>query len=368
MVGVTRPMESLFAAHRILLTCGTGGVGKTTLAAALGLAGARAGKRTLVLTIDPARRLADALGLKTFSDQAQRVWPHGKTKSAGSLDAMMLDVKRTFDRVIERYAPDRRTAQTILKNPLYQQLSSAIAGSQEYMAMEQLYEIVAQQRYDLIVLDTPPTQHALDFFQAPQRMVRALSDSMLKLFTAPALAAGKFGAQLVAKGADRLLKLFGRVTGVELLQEMADLIQSTVGLFGGFAARADTVYQLLRDPTTGIVLVAAPQRDLLDDAHTFATAAAAQGMHLAGVILNRAMPAFGDDISPPNTTAFNPELATCLRANLAHCRAARAAQQTAFHALCATLPPDLPHWTIPERATPPQGLEELAGWVETLTE
>ncbi|MBI4238910.1 MAG: ArsA family ATPase [Deltaproteobacteria bacterium] len=358
-------MPPLLTTYHILLTCGTGGVGKTTLAAALGVAAARAGRRTLVLTIDPARRLADALGIKTFSDQAQRVWPKKGAKEAGTLDAMMLDVKGTFDRVIERYAPDRRAAQTILNNPLYQQLSTAIAGSQEYMAMERLYEVVAQDAYDLIILDTPPTQHALDFFQAPQRMVRALSDSMLKLFTAPALAAGKFGAKLFARGADRLMQLFGRVTGVELLQEMADLIQSTVGLFGGFAARADAVHQLLRAPTTGIVLVVGPQRDLLDDAQTFATAATEQGMHLAGVILNRAMPAFA--AAPTLPATLDPALAARLRDNDARCRDVQRAQQAAFHALQAALPPDLPHWTIPERATPPQRLDDLAECVAAVS-
>lgn len=311
---------------KILLTCGTGGVGKTTTAAVLGLAAAQLGRRVLVLTIDPARRLAQALGLPAApTDAPQRIWSAAKKSEGGACDMLMLDAKRTFDRVIERYAPDAATAQSILNSPLYQQLSSAITGSQEYMAMEQLYEIVAADQYDLVILDTPPSSHAIDFFRAPARLIHALSDSMLKLFVGPTLRAGRFGAQLLQKGANTVLKLFGRVTGADMLQEVSQLLLSSVGLFGGFGDRAKAVQQMLRDRNTGIVLVTVPHNDLIADAIAFARAAKREKMRVVGTVINRIAP----DMGEPNAAHAAPPPA--LAAHLHHLWAATLAtraQQT----------------------------------------
>lgn len=345
---LTKPLKE---AH-ILLTCGTGGVGKTTIAAALGMAAARLGRRTLVLTIDPAKRLANALGISDMSHEVQHVWPlapkdegrrtrdekadrkaaasfvrareargrPSSIESDGILDCMMLDVKRTFDRVIERHAADVESAQTILKNPLYQQLSSMITGSQEYMAMEQLYEVVSEHDYDLIILDTPPSQHALDFFHAPERMVRALSDSMLRIFIKPSMMAGKLGARLLSRGAETVMRFFGSITGAEFFQEISDFLMSTVGLFGGFHERAKVVQTMLRQASTGIVLVTSPQEDLVRDARHFIREATQDRMRLAGVIINRAMPDFGKaDRAAAVTGGVPQKLGQLLEHHLAHC-------------------------------------------------
>lgn len=341
----------------ILLTCGTGGVGKTTSAAALGLAAAQLGRKTLVLTIDPAKRLAQALGLDTLASTAQRIWsaPTGN----GSCDCQMLDAKRTFDRVIERYAPDKKTAQGILANPLYQQLSSIIAGSQEYMAMEQLFELANTRTYDLIILDTPPSSQAIDFFQAPARLIHALSDSMLKLFIAPTLRAGRFGAQLLQKGANTVLKLFGRVTGAEMLQEITDLLLSTVSLFGGFGDRAHAVQAMLRDRTTGIILVTIPHNDLIADAITFAREAKSEKMRIVGGIINRIIPDFGDPDAAPDAPPLAKPLATQLHHNWATTFAARAQQLGRTGQLTKALGSRVPLVFIDDRAENVHSLEGL---------
>ncbi|MBI4366756.1 MAG: ArsA family ATPase [Deltaproteobacteria bacterium] len=349
--------------YRILIVCGMGGVGKTTTAAAIGLAQARAGRRTLVMTIDPAKRLAQTLGVDLSAPTPTRVWaaaagapasPEQLQCREGALDALMLDTKRTFDRLIERYAPDPATAATILQNPLYRYLSTLIAGSQEYMAMEKLFEMLEEGGYDCIVVDTPPAGQAIDFIRAPQRLIRALTDSMLLLFVKPSMIAGKMGAKLLSKGADMLMGIFGRLAGAELLQEMADLLMSTVGLFGGFRERAAAVQAMVRDAATAFVLVTTPQPVVVRDAIAFARDIQRDGLHLGGVMVNRGLPPLVGDADcraarrPASPIAAPREaLAACIAANVARYCAAWQPEREALRALDAALPPAAARWRYP---------------------
>ncbi|MBI2344066.1 MAG: ArsA family ATPase [Deltaproteobacteria bacterium] len=345
---------------QILLTCGTGGVGKTTMAVVLGLAAAHAGRRVLVLTIDPARRLANALGLEAFDDAVHPVWPRppdSAAKEGGSLDCAMLDVKRTFDRVVRQYAPSAESAEAILGNPLYQQLAGTITGSQEYMAMERLYELTETAHpYELIILDTPPTHQALDFFRAPQRMVNALTGSMLQLFVKPAAFAGKIGARLLAHSSDTLLKFFGKITGVDLLREISALIVSAVSLFDGFRERAAAVDLLLRDPRSQIVLVTTPNTEQLLDARAFLHSADSLGMHVGGIILNRVTPDFPLPASIPAPTSPIEHHVVALGVQLA---AQRRADLACRDQLCANIAEAIPLWLMPAEAHEITNLEDL---------
>lgn len=379
-------LSQVIARNRILLVCGTGGVGKTTIAAALGVAAAR-DRRVLVLTIDPAKRLADALGVDLSSPQPTRVWPNavagrqspvasrqevtGDRRPAtgdGFLDALMLDAKRTFDQLIERYAPDPATARTILANPLYQYLSTLIQGSQEYMAMEKVYEVVNAGTYDLLIVDTPPAAHAVDFLIAPTRMIRALTDSMLKLFLQPSMIAGKIGAQLLTRGADLLMSVFGRLAGAELMQEIADLLLSTVSLFGGFRRRATAVHGILRSEQTAFLLVTIPAMDVLADARAFRDEVAAEGLCFGGAIANR--------MTPPLVTAATLAAASAGAAGDARLapllengrRLLRQIEQEAacVTALRAAFPTGTPLVTVPLRERSITDLEGLRGLAEDL--
>lgn len=356
-VAVTTPtLADLFTTSRILLVCGTGGVGKTTTSVILGLAAARQGRRVLVLTVDPARRLANALGLAAFDHTLHRIWG---TPTTGILDGMMLDAKYTFDRVVEQHAPDAASAAKILHNPLYQQLSTTIAGSHEYMAMEQLYELTTTTTYDLIILDTPPTHQALDFFRAPLRMVNALSGSMLKLFLKPAMAAGTWGASLLARGTNTLMRVFGQLTGAALLHEISELLMSTVNLLGGFEDRARAVHAVLRSPETGVVLVTIPQAARIDDARQFLHDATALSLNIRGVIFNRTTPSFGpfpvaSSVPTPLQPALDPLYALAMRYTQQRQHEARL-QAT----LLPTDAPPIAVHTIAERAGPLTSVDEL---------
>ncbi len=354
-----------FDALRILLTCGTGGVGKTTVAAALGLAAAQRGRRVLVMTIDPARRLADAMGLTSLGNEPQRVW---QATRDGFLDCMMLDAKRTFDRVIERYAPSAEVAQRILHNKLYVQLSSAITGSQEYMAMEQLYQHTLDAHYDLIILDTPPSQHALDFFTAPQRMTRALTDSMLKLLLKPSLVAGRWGARLFARSTTTLLRMFGSITGAEMLQEMVELLTGATELFTGFEQRAQAVQKMLRDESTGILLVTVPSEDQLRDARHFLQEARASHMHLEGILFNRVTPQFDEAAvtTPSADDAMHSALRTALTQLHARLLDARTREQQLIAQYTEALQPPLPIGQLPLQTRPIHRLEDVMAVADLL--
>lgn len=275
---------------KLIVCCGSGGVGKTTMSAALGLHAARHGKRTLVLTVDPARRLANALGLEQLTDRPQLIKTPGK--STGSLHATQLDVKRTFDDIIKRFAPDDETRTAILENPLYEHLSSMIAGSQEYMAMEKLYEFAHEDEWDLIVLDTPPARNALEFLDAPQKMVRAITDSVLKFVVRPSLKAGQIGERLFGGISKRVVKQLERFGGVQFIHEVFDLVHATVSLMDGFAERAKAVEEILKQDTTSFLIITSPRRATIADTHHFIEKLDEYEVNLAGCIVNRIHPAF----------------------------------------------------------------------------
>ncbi len=283
-------LRDVVAGHRIVVSAGSGGVGKTTVAASLALWGALEGRRTVVLTIDPAKRLATSLGLETLGSvphaipaalfRAQGLAP------AGSLAAMMLDQKGAWDALVERHAPpDAR--QRILANPFYQHLSQTFAGSQEYMAIEQLCVLAESGEYDLIVVDTPPTRHALDFLEAPQRLGDFLDKSVIKWFVRPYLNAGWSALRAVNRSVGFLLRRIEQATGISALAEISDFFTSMSGLFENFQARIDKAYEVLRGPETAFVVVSSPEEQVLEDAEYLSTKMAELRMPLGGVVLNR---------------------------------------------------------------------------------
>ena len=276
---------------RVLVTVGTGGVGKTTVAAALGLAAARAGKSVLVMTIDPARRLADALGTGALDHEPREV-PRERLRAAGvtgqgSLAALMLDTKRTFDELVLRFAPDPAARERIFSNPIYRNLTDALGGSREYSAMEKLHQMHVAGRYDLIVLDTPPASHALDFLDAPRRLSGFLEGQFLKLLLHPAAVVGRASLRLFRSGSELVLRALERVTGLEFLTAISEFLLAFEEMLGGFSARAREVSQLLRDPVCGFVLVAGPDLQQAKSAEAFWQRLQAEGIQLAGLVLNR---------------------------------------------------------------------------------
>jgi anion-transporting ArsA/GET3 family ATPase len=272
----------------IVVCCGSGGVGKTSTAAALALRGAQEGRRTCVLTIDPARRLAQALGLDTLSNEPSPVRGKGsELREPGGLDAMMLDMRRTFDEVIERYARDEEQAERILANRFYQRLSSTLAGTQEYMAMEKLYELHEAGRYELLVVDTPPTRSALDFLDAPEHLNELLDARALRLLIAPAQRVGRGYLKGLNFATTTMTRLVRRLTGSELLAEVGEFFAAFEGMYDGFKERARRVYDLLKRPGTAFVVVATPDRAALREAAFFAGRLADDGMPVGALVVNR---------------------------------------------------------------------------------
>jgi anion-transporting ArsA/GET3 family ATPase len=280
------PLVDLARTARIVVCCGSGGVGKTSTAAAVALWAAEAGRRTCVLTIDPARRLAHALGLDLLSNAPRPVKVKGMT-GPGSLDAMMLDMRRTFDEVIERYARDPDQADRILANRFYQRLSSTLAGTQEYMAMEKLYELHESQRYDLLVVDTPPTRSALDFLDAPENLNELLDARAFRLLIAPAQRIGRGYLRGLNLATTAMTKMVRRVTGSELLAEVGEFFAAFEGMYDGFKERAGLVYDQLKHPSTAFVVVATPEEAALREAAYFAGRLAADRMPLGALVVNR---------------------------------------------------------------------------------
>jgi anion-transporting ArsA/GET3 family ATPase len=283
----------LVTERHVVICCGTGGVGKTTAAAALALEAARRGRNTVVVTIDPARRLADALGIAlsdTPSEIPRRRWdPTGTAAPGGRMSALMLDAKGTFDRLVRRYAEDDEQAERILTNRFYRNVSSALSGTQEYMAMEQLHELHETDGYDLIVVDTPPTRHALDFLDAPRRLARLLDNRLFRLIITP----GRAGLRLVSAVMQRFLRTVATVVGAEVIDDVVAFFRAFEGMEEGFRSRAGEVLALLEDPGTAFVLVTSPRREAVEEAEYFMTRLAAIEMPIAGLIVNRVHPRFG---------------------------------------------------------------------------
>ena len=269
---------------RIIVCCGSGGVGKTTTAAAMGLRAAERGRQVCVLTVDPARRLAQSMGL-TSLDNTPRLVDGIDEAARGSLHAMMLDMKRTFDEIVEAHADPARAAQ-ILANPFYQSLSSSFAGTQEYMAMEKLGQLRRSNEWDLIVVDTPPSRSALDFLDAPERLGRFLDGRLIKVLTAPVKAGRPFG-RVINAGLSVMTGALTKLLGGQVLRDAQTFITAFDTMFGGFRERAEATYRLLQAPGTSFLVVAMPEPDALREASYFVERLAEERMPLAGLIVNR---------------------------------------------------------------------------------
>ncbi|MER5279538.1 ArsA-related P-loop ATPase [Streptomyces sp. NPDC002809] len=270
---------------RIVVCCGSGGVGKTTTAAALGVRAAERGRKVVVLTIDPARRLAQSMGIDSLDNIPRRVKGVG-ARGSGELHAMMLDMKRTFDEIVEAHADGDR-ARAILENPFYQSLSAGFAGTQEYMAMEKLGQLRARDEWDLIVVDTPPSRSALDFLDAPKRLGSFLDGKFIKLLMAPAKMGGRAGMKFLNVGMSMMTGTLGKLLGGQFLRDVQTFVAAMDTMFGGFRTRADATYKLLQAPGTAFLVVATPERDALREAAYFVERLAAEDMPLAGLVLNR---------------------------------------------------------------------------------
>jgi anion-transporting ArsA/GET3 family ATPase len=275
---------------RTILCCGSGGVGKTTTAAALGVRAAQRGRHVVVLTIDPARRLAQSLGLTALGNEPRVVDIGGNVGGPGSLQAMQLDMKRTFDEIVEAHAEPER-AQQILANSFYQSLSSSFAGTQEYMAMEklgQLHERIGSE-WDLVIVDTPPSRSALDFLDAPRRLGAFLDGRLIRLLAAPARFGGRLGVRVVQAGFGVFGNVLQRILGSQVLSDIEGFVSAFDTLFADVRARAERTHQLLQQKDTRFLVVATPERDALREAAFFVDRLQQEGMPLGGLILNRLM-------------------------------------------------------------------------------
>lgn len=294
-----RPLEDvdeLVERRGVVVCTGSGGVGKTTSAAVLALEGARRGRNAIVVTIDPARRLANALGLTELSNVATEIdrsrWdPEGTAASGGRLSALMLDTKSTFDTLVVRHASDREQAERILDNSFYRNISGALSGTSEYMAMEKLHELHEDGGFDLIVVDTPPTRHALDFLDAPRRLLRLLDNRVFKLLMLPTRASLRIGSVAM----QTFLRTVSRVVGSEVIDDVVAFFRAFEGMEEGFRERAAAVEELIADPTTAFVLVTSPRRDAVDEASFFAERLAETDLQVHALIVNRVHPEFGTE-------------------------------------------------------------------------
>ncbi|MFJ3922737.1 ArsA family ATPase [Streptomyces sp. NPDC090022] len=286
---------------RIIVCCGAGGVGKTTTAAALGVRAAERGRKVVVLTIDPARRLAQSMGIDSLDNTPRKV-TGVDGDGGGELHAMMLDMKRTFDEIVEAHA-DRERARAILENPFYQSLSAGFAGTQEYMAMEKLGQLRARDDWDLIVVDTPPSRSALDFLDAPKRLGSFLDGKFIRVLMAPAKVGGRAGLKFLNVGMSMMTGTLSKLMGASLLGDVQTFVAAMDTMFGGFRTRADATYRLLQAPGTAFLVVAAPEADALREAAYFVERLAADRMPLAGLVLNRVHGSGADQLSAERALA-----------------------------------------------------------------
>ncbi len=291
MVTITDLVE-----HRhIVICCGTGGVGKTTTAAALAIEGARRGRHTVVVTIDPAKRLANTLGIEHLSNTAHEIprerWDPDRTApERGRLHALMLDTKTTFDQLVQKYAVNEEQAEGILENGFYRNIAGALSGTQEYMAMEKLYELHDSGSFDLIVVDTPPTRHALDFLDAPRRLTRMLDNRVFRLLMVPTRTTLRVGSI----AAQAFLRAISRVVGTEPVEDVVAFFRSFEGMEQGFRDRAALVTDLLASSETAFVLVTSPRRDAVEEAEFFAARLADGRFSVDALVVNRVHPHYCD--------------------------------------------------------------------------
>ena len=351
----------------IIVCCGSGGVGKTTTSAALALRAAEQGRKVVVLTIDPARRLAQSMGIERL-DNVPRPVPGVTGGNGGSLDAMMLDMKRTFDEVVESQASPEKAAQ-ILANPFYVALSSSFAGTQEYMAMEKLGQLHADRSggWDLIVVDTPPSRSALDFLDAPERLSSFLDGRFIRLLLAPA----RGPARLMSAGLGVMTNALTKVLGTQVLRDMQTFVAAFDTLFGGFRQRAQKTYRLLQADGTAFLVVASPEPDALREAAYFVERLNEERMPLAGLVVNRAGHAPGGGLSAERALAAAERLdeeraqgdgsdgptAGLLRLHADRSRIV--ARETRLRARFATTHPDVPTAVVPALSTDVHDLDGL---------
>jgi anion-transporting ArsA/GET3 family ATPase len=291
-------VAELLEGKKVCICAGSGGVGKTTTSAAIAAGMAAQGKKVAVLTIDPAKRLADSLGLPELGNEERQVDPAlftaaGAEPGDGELWAMMLDSKATFDEVVRNHAPDAETRERILSNRIYQQLSGALAGSQEYMAMEKLFEIWAEDRYDLLVLDTPPSRNALDFLEAPRRLTQFIEGRSLQVFLRPT----GFATKLIGGGTSMALSVLKRITGMDLLSDLQEFFQAFSGMVGGFQERAKRVNELLADDQSTFLVVCGPQGEPISEAVYFHRKLVEARLPFGGVIVNKVHYELDDAVS-----------------------------------------------------------------------
>jgi anion-transporting ArsA/GET3 family ATPase len=294
------PVAEIIAKKQIIVCAGSGGVGKTTTAAAIALRAAMDGKKAAVLTIDPAKRLASSLGLKDLSSEPEKVNRRKFTAAGlepkGELHALMLDTKSTFDKVVTRYAPTPQQAERIIANRFYRNISSTLSGTQEYMAMEKLYELHADGGYDVIVIDTPPTRNALDFLDAPKRMTDFFESRLLRWFLVPYMKAGGGLFKFANVAANTFLKLVKKIVGSEVLEDTAEFFANLEGMYDGFKQRARDVAALLKSDATAFIVVTSPAEEAVAEATFFASRLNESGLPFGALVVNRVHPRWGDAI------------------------------------------------------------------------
>ncbi len=343
------PLSEVVHRARCVVCVGPGGVGKTSASAAIAIEAARIGRRTVVLTIDPARRLANALGLPEIGNVETAIGPQAFTAAgleppSGKLTALMLDIEEAWDDVLERYHPDPEARRTIRENPLYHALSTSLAGSQEYMAMEKLHRLATREddRPDLIVLDTPPAQHALDFLEAPSRIVEALDNDATRWLLEPRTGAGRLSRRFFDAGSSLFIRTIARFTGIELLEQLAELLSGFSSMFEGFRARARAVKALLSRDDTVFVVVGHPGAPA--EVEGFVATLTERDLAIGAVVLNRGTPRFSLDPSAEAVAEASGDLAECV---LDAARTAARKSQTEAH-VAARLENTLPVRLVPE--------------------
>lgn len=277
----------------VLIVCGSGGVGKTSIAASIAVSEAMRGRRVCVLTIDPAKRLADAMGLRELEDREKRVTLPAGAAKGGSLHALMLDPKTAFDRLVEETSHSQEQVDRILSNRIYQQVSTGTAGMQEYMALERLYELDRTGKYDLVIVDTPPAAHARDLLDSPRRMLSFLEGRSLRWFLKPSAKVGRFGLKAMGGSNGPVVGVLQRITGAEMLRDTTEFFESMEGIYGTVTERIRVVERMFANPATGFLVVTSPERDSVDQSVDFWSLLEARGYRFVGTVVNRIEPDTG---------------------------------------------------------------------------
>jgi anion-transporting ArsA/GET3 family ATPase len=355
------PLDEAVLTRSIIVCCGSGGVGKTTTAAAFGVQAARMGRKACVVTIDPARRLANSLGLDQLTNHPTRIegaWP-------GELHALMMDPKGTFDDLVLRYSDSAEQVEAIKHNRIYRNLTGSLSGTQEYMAMEKLYELVEEGRFDLVVVDTPPTRNALDFLDAPRRLTHFLGNRVFQTLMKPTRAGLKFMGVAV----QALLRTISKVAGADIVHDAVAFFQAFEGMEEGFRDRAARVRELLGNDGTAFILVASPRSDSVDEAVHFASKLAESDLSVSALVVNRVQSRFADDDQLASLASVSPSdpsqpLAQLIE-NLAGYTAASDREEQAFADLVAKVAP-APVYRVPLLNSDVHDLESLGAVADLL--